>query len=220
MRTIKIRNNTDQTQEWLRTFSANEEYTLPAENPGLIAKYATFCALLTAISTGDASVGNADGYFSTISDQLSWLRGDKTDVEVLTLPQQNPFSAKQLLVDGVIKKIFTRLTGIQANVQIGDNTIIYTIPYTWMKISGMAIINGETLDIANFYVLDTTTGTYFGTPDAVLNQFGINVNISKDFQKHKSNYDADIYQGMQLKVVYNSKSAKTIGINFDLHEIR
>jgi hypothetical protein len=68
--------------------------------------------------------------------------------------------------------------------------------------------------------LDSSAGTYSGYPNFKLNQFGFSANLGKDYYQQNTNYDADLYQGMQLKFTYNSKSAKTIGINFNLNEVK
>lgn len=46
------------------------------------------------------------------------------------------------------------------------------------------------------------------------------MNPAKDYYNHSSEYDADLYQGMQVRVAYVSISAKTIGINFILNEVK
>lgn len=56
--------------------------------------------------------------------------------------------------------------------------------------------------------------------DAVLNQFAFNWNLTKDFYTKKSEYDADLYQGFKIKIVYKSVSAKTIGVNFNFDEVK
>lgn len=127
-----------------------------------------------------------------------------------------PFAAKTLGT----KKLYKRLHGINQELSEGSNNIIFAIPYDWIKITGLEVINGEALDFISMYVLDSTTGTYSTVPNYVLNQFGFNVNISPDHYSYKSEFDADLYRNMQIKVVYNSKSAKTVGINFVLNEVK
>lgn len=134
------------------------------------------------------------------------------------LPQQNqPFAAK-ILPNG--KKLYKREHGIQAQVQQGANTILFTVPYPWAKIIGVELLYGEKLDIVDLMVLDSSTGTYTGTPNYQLNQFGFQVNVAEGEYEEQNAYDADLYQGMQLKIIYTSVSAKTIGINFNLSEVK
>jgi len=131
--------------------------------------------------------------------------------------QTQPFASK-ILPNG--KKLYKREHGIQASVAVGANTILFTIPYPWVKIIGLEILFGEKLDTCDLMILDSTSGTYSGVPNYQLNQFGYNVNIAADLYEEESAYDADLYQGMQIKIVYNSQSAKTIGLNFNLSEVK
>lgn len=117
------------------------------------------------------------------------------------------------------KDLYKRITGIQENLTIGANTITFTIAYPWVKITGIEIINGSALDFVSMEVLDSTTGQYSGTPNKILNQFGFTVNISENYYKYDSEYDADLYEGMQIQLTYTSTSAKTIGINFLINEV-
>jgi hypothetical protein len=127
------------------------------------------------------------------------------------------FASKEL--PELQKKLFKRVHGIQNLVDSGSNIILYSIPYAWVKITGMEIINGENLDQVSVEILDSTTGTYSTIPNYKLNQFAYNINVSKDYYEHKSEYDADLYANMQIRITYNSLTAKTIGINFIMNEV-
>jgi hypothetical protein len=129
---------------------------------------------------------------------------------------QSPFADKSIGT----KKIYKRVHGIQQSLIVGNNDIFFTISYPWVKITGIELIGGEILDRASFHILDTTTGTYSTVPNFMLNCFGFDVNMKKDYYSHLSEYDADLYQGMQIKIVYNSISEKTVGINFLLNEVK
>lgn len=74
MKTVIIRNNTNQEQIWLKTFTANEEYSIPSDN-ALVFKYSNLESLILAISNGDASIGDGDVFFSTVNEQLNYLKG-------------------------------------------------------------------------------------------------------------------------------------------------
>ena len=137
-------------------------------------------------------------------------------VAVQSAPAPAPFAAK---VIGT-KKLYKRVNGVQSAVVVGSTDIIFTVPYAWCKITGLEIIGGELLDKISLYVLDSVTGAYSGSANAILNQFGFTVNTAKDYYNHSSEYDADLYQGMQIKVTYTSISAKTIGVNFILNEMK
>lgn len=129
------------------------------------------------------------------------------------------FASKEL--PELQKKLYKRVHGVQNIVSPGSNTIIYTIPYAWVKITGMEIIAGDNLDTISVEILDSTAGTYSTIPNYKLNQFAYNINIAKDYYEHKSEYDADLYLNMQIKITYTSISItnKTIGLNFIMNEV-
>lgn len=129
----------------------------------------------------------------------------------------SPFASKTL-ANG--KKLYKREHGIQAVLNQGSNEIVFTIPYPWVKMVGVEILYGEKLDTCDLIILDSAAGSYSGVPNQQLNQFGYNVNVAEGEYEEESAYDADLYQGMQIKIVYNSQSAKTIGINFNLSEVK
>ena len=146
-------------------------------------------------------------------------------VEVISIP---PIASKTL-ANG--KKVYERVVGIQSAVTIATaevpfSTIDWTVPYPHAKMIGVAIVNATSLDTVDFEVYDTAAGTYSqlltGTavPNAKLNQFGFTTNISKDYYEHKANFDADIYQGMIIRMKYRSSTAKTVGINFIMNEVK
>ena len=137
----------------------------------------------------------------------------RSDVTTTTMP----FTSKTL-ANG--KKLYKRVHGIQQALTVGNNTVLYTIPYAWIKMTGLQLINCEALDTVSLYILDSSTGTYSTVPNYVLNQFGFTVNCPKDYYQNYSEFDADLYIGMQIKAVYTSVSAKTVGVNFILNEVK
>lgn len=136
------------------------------------------------------------------------------------LVQASPFASKIITANGVTKKLYKREHGIQASLQAGANTILFTVPYPWVKIIGLEILFGEKLDTVDLMILDSETGAYSTVPNYQLNQFGFSVNVAEGEYEEENAYDADLYVGMQIKIVYNSQSAKTIGINFNLSEVK
>lgn len=139
-------------------------------------------------------------------------------VSVLSIPS---FSAKTLtLSNGTVKKIFARNTGFRQELTSGTNTISYSLTYQWCKIIGVEVVGAETGDYCDFEVYDNSLGTYSGYPNLKLNQFAYTVNIPKDYYIRLSQFDADIYQGMVIKVTYYSISNKTVGINLIMNEIK
>lgn len=75
MRTLVIRNNTSEEKIWLKTFTANEEYIVPSDN-SLATKYSVLDSLLIAISNGEASIGNGIQFFTTVNEQINWLKNE------------------------------------------------------------------------------------------------------------------------------------------------
>lgn len=149
-------------------------------------------------------------------DTVDFEDNFKANANKLIIDQQQPFAAKTV----GIKKLYKRVHGVSVSATEGSNTILYTIPYPWVKITGLEIVGGESLDNVSLYILDTTTGTYSTVPNYELNQFGFTVQVSKDYYSHYSEFDADLYQNMQIKLVYESNSAKSIGFNFILNEVK
>jgi len=132
--------------------------------------------------------------------------------------QPNAFASKTLS-NG--KSLYKRFTGISQVMSAGSNTFTWTqSAFPWVKFVGLEIINAEIGDTCDLYVLDTATGTYSGYANYTLNQFAFGANIAPNFYRHVSEYDADLYQNLQIKLVYNSVSAKTIYINFDMNEVK
>lgn len=118
------------------------------------------------------------------------------------------------------KSLFKRVHGVKYECGVGVNTFIFAVPYAQVKINTVEVIGCESLDTCSFEILDSSSGTYTGNPNHKLNQFGYGVVMSKDYYEQKSEYDADLFLGMQIKVTYNSLSAKDIGINFVLNEVK
>ena len=142
--------------------------------------------------------------------------GNKSPAQSLIVGSSPPFASKTL----GLKSLFKRVTGQKFALVAGPNTLIYLATFPQVKFTGIEIVNGEIGDTVSLYVLDSATGTYSTVPNATLNQFGYNVNVASIFSAHKSEFDADIYGGMQIKVVYTSVSAKTVGINYIMNELK
>lgn len=132
----------------------------------------------------------------------------------------NPFDAKIIQTEAGEKSLFKRGHGVKKVCIVGENESIFVIPYAWAKITAIEIINGSVGDSVSLYILDDTTGSYSTTPNYILNRFAFDLNIAEKFYSRKSEYDADLYIGMQVKIVYTSVDIKTIGINFDLNEVK
>ncbi len=138
-------------------------------------------------------------------------------VEVTKQLERPPFSAKTDPATG--KKLYKRDTGKSFSVSAGSNNCDYVITFDQMKITGVEIIGAEIGDYCDFEVYDTPTGTISTIPNAKLNQFGYSVNITKDFYKRECQYDADVIKDMKIRIVFNSVTAKTIYVNYIIHEV-
>lgn len=75
MRAVVIRNNTNEERNWVKVFAPLEEFAVPSDSPGLVVKYAHSGALLSAITSGEASIGNGDTFLGPVTDQVKWLLG-------------------------------------------------------------------------------------------------------------------------------------------------
>ena len=171
--------------------------------------------LIIAISNGYAKMSR-DGIndIEDINDALDFLKGN--NVTVISQPQLSPFADKHV----GDKSLFKRVHGILQDCVVGNNDFYFTIPYAAAKLNVIEIIGGEIGDTADFFVLDTAAGTVSTIPNYPLNQFAFDIVISKDYYEKHSEYDADVFTGLQLYCRVTSLSAKKIGVNFILNEAK
>lgn len=131
------------------------------------------------------------------------------------------FAAKTIIINGNVKNLFKRFTGISEVLNIGTNTFTWTqSSFPLVKFVGIEVIGGELGDNCDLLVLDTATGTYSGHANLTLNQFGFAANIAPNYYKHIAQYDSDINQNLQIQFIYRSVSNKTIYINLDMNEVK
>lgn len=137
------------------------------------------------------------------------------------LIQQNVTFAAKVLANG--NRIFRRVRGTSGNVQNTPDNIDFVIPFANCKITGLQILNGRLGDKATFQILDNAAGTISGTPNALLNTFAQDVYITPDVAIYPSKYDADLIQGLVLRIIYDAVDGellpRTIYVNYDLHEV-
>lgn len=131
-----------------------------------------------------------------------------------------PFHAKELA--DIQKRLFRRQHGIEVTLNANGNTEIeFDIPYAWAKITTMEVIGLPERMKADLTIHDTSLGLFTGVPKLQLNKFGYDVNVAKDYFKDHSEYDADLYMGMIIRITFKNHTNLTpiIGINFTLHEV-
>jgi len=186
----------------------------------LIFEFTTSDQLLSDIANGISAISsNGTSDISGISQQIDFLKNgfvEPRNSDGTAIHSTNAFSSKTVGT----KKLYKRVMGSQHSLNVGSNNIIIPITYNWAKITGIEIINSEIGDSVSFMVLDTPAGSYSGVPDLQLNQFGFSVALPKDYYHSSSEYDADLYLAMQIKIVLSSISSKTVGINLILNEVK
>lgn len=119
------------------------------------------------------------------------------------------------------KFFYQRAVGIRQTLSAGSNTFTWTqSTFPMSQVYAIEVIGAENGDYTDFIVLDTSTGTLSGVPNYPLNQFGFTTNLAPGFYSREAKFPATIIEGLQFKFVYNSVSAKTVGINIIFHEIK
>lgn len=147
--------------------------------------------------------------------------GNVRPAQFVAVKGEPAFTDKTILVSGVTKKLFARHTGKMFAVSSGVITELnYTATFPWVKMIGLECIGGEIGDYAELRVYDTPAGTYSGVPNLMLNQFGYELNLAKDYYARTSSFDSDVYAGMVLKISYYSISNKTVWINYLMNEVK
>lgn len=142
----------------------------------------------------------------------------KLSEETVEVTQEPAFKHKQL-PDG--NKLYSRTEGKSFSLSTGVNEALdFNIPWNNAKLTGIEIIGGEIGDKVDLKVRDDPSGTISTVADAVLNQFGYTVYVGKDFYRRESQYDADLIKDMKIELEYDSVSAKTIYVNYILHEVK
>lgn len=134
---------------------------------------------------------------------------------------QLPFATKQL-ENG--KKLFQRVEGSEFELTVAnnDNVLEFQVPYNNVKFNELEVINGELGDKVQLNILDDDHGTISTIAKFNLNTFGgktSKVNVKPEYYQRKSNYDADLFNGMYIQIKYETVSDKTVYINYILHEI-
>ena len=209
-----IKNNDSISRTWVgQSLTPGEYYLIPKIDE---SDWSSDDEVLTDIANGKIIVAkSSDGTtdIASVSTAISYLNNDLPS-EVNS--KAYPFAEKT--VDG--KKIYSRVTGKSFSLVVGNNDLLFAIPYPQVKINGLEIINPSVGDHVTLKILDSAAGTYTTVPNLELNIFGDNVYISKDYYERMSNYDADLFQGMQVKIEYHSVDVKDVYVNYIIHELK
>lgn len=139
--------------------------------------------------------------------------------EITSLPA--PFKAKAT----ELGSLFRRKHGFKFDAPIlaGQSaTIDLVVPYNYVKINELELIECNKGDAIDMIVHDTPTGAISGYPNVALNQFGFNVYITDGHYKDVSDYDADLIKDMVIKITYKNNSLEPITPmgNITWHEIK
>lgn len=192
------------------TINASSQYTIPPQDYSL---WSASSNIITEVSNSNLTINDGINDLS-ISDGINLLRGS------LVKPERLPFASKTL-ADG--KNLFRRIHGIKLTTDGTTNaqTIIFVVPYTSAKITSTEIIGAELGDMIDFKILDTSSGIVTGIPNYTLNQFGFNVYPSKERYDQTSEYDADLFVGLQLEITLTPVDTivRTVYFNLVLHEV-
>ena len=132
-----------------------------------------------------------------------------------------PPMASKTLATG--EKLFKRVHGVKkpsTEVVVGENIILWPCPYNWVKFIAIEFIGSDNGDSASLEILDKAANPLYGIPNLKLNQFGFAVNLPKDFYKHESEFDADLYKDLQVKIIYHSITQKDIKVNLVMNEVK
>jgi len=208
-----LHNTSNITKYYLGTETAADGFYLITD-----AKHSTLAntaSILSDILSGELKI-SLDGTTNMAGSPTDHLNRLKNPLPVAIDSTQYPFASKKL-ADG--KKLFRRVHGISAAVSTTQSSHKFTIPFTSCKITGVEIIGAETGDFVDLNILDTATGTVSSIPNYKLNQFGFNVYLAADYHQDTSNYDADLFAGLQIEIWYTSISTKTVYFNYILHEV-
>jgi hypothetical protein len=145
---------------------------------------------------------------------------DSSGTEVV-VAKVEPF-ANKVLPDG--KKLYKRIHGMakQTISASGSHEFDFVVPYPHVKMTAVEIIGSNGDCTATLKVTDDDSGTYSTIPNYLLNQFGFDANVPKDFYRSQSQFDADLYYGMHLlvNISNNNASSVDVSINIELDEVK
>jgi hypothetical protein len=142
--------------------------------------------------------------------------------------QREPFATKFLKTG---EMLFRRKHGKKVTIPANDKKVVtFEVPYTKCKINKLEVIDANKRDRVDLKVRDSVMGIAqlgMGVPPAaveankLLNQFGFDVVVCDLLYSDKSDYDADLYQGMIVEITYynDTPDDKEVGFNIIFHEL-
>lgn len=227
-RILNIRNASQVSGTWAGTeLLASEVVTV---EPSKESVWASSGKVITDIGSGTLVVSNGTNDITDISQAIDYLKGTATQEVSITGQEtfSQPFASK-VLPDG--RKLFRRKHGAFVTIPAtANNELALEIPYAAVKFNKIEIIGGKEGDYIDLLVYDSVAGVVqqaMGvpagsvTPNLLLNQFGFNVCVSTGVYEDESSYDADLYAGMKISLIYYNTTASetTVGVNWTLHEL-
>lgn len=205
----KIKNIDSETHTWAgMEFLAGAEY-LPDKSESIA--FANSNPFLSDLVNGKAEFYLDNVLVSNIGSIIDILKGQQ--IQISSIPA---FASKTF--DG--KKLYKRVVGIRNAIVTGSNVINWSNSFPWVKFMEIQFFNCQVGDYVDLEVYDDALGTYSTVANYKLNQFGFTANLSDAFYSHKSEFDADIYYGIIIRMTYHSISDKTVGINFVMNEVK
>jgi len=213
---VYVKNNSGVANVYRGMSFAIDEYKLLS---GLVKTlWSNDSFILEEIASANLTMARSDDGSADISDVNEAIEFLKSNEVKNTNAKTYPFASK-VLEDG--KKLYKRVHGKTISINNETKDIELVIPYDNCKITGVEFIGASIGDKANLKVLDTPTGTLSTIPNYMLNQFGFDVYLSKDYHKETSQYDADLIKDMKLLIEYTTTdTTKSIYANFILHEVK
>lgn len=148
------------------------------------------------------------------------------DIDGNIIVTLSPFASKKIPGGSLFKRVHGLSGIVNAN---STANIDFVVPYAVCKFNGAEIIGCKFGDLVDFTVHDTANNDISGLPTTApygpnieLNKFGHGVFMPAEFYENTSEYDADLFQNMIIRCTYtnNTNENITIGINFELHEVK
>jgi hypothetical protein len=192
--------------------AASSSYLIPET---ILINYANNDSVLADVLAGAAGISFTNSSPVSGSEGINMLKG--LVIQEVHVSGQPPFADKKT-AEGL--NLFNRTEGKSFTLSSGANTLEFAIPWNTSKFTGLEVINAELGDIVDLKILDDASGTYSGVPNYQLNQFGYTVNTAPNYYVRESKYDADLYLGMRIVLEFTSVSAKTLYVNYMIHEVK